>query len=225
MTVFHPGDLVLIYNKGTGTLGHEGDVATFLSYYPTLTDGEEPSNFHSCIISAPWIKSPNSDEPGTLKFNPAFLIKVNSDTIPGNLHFKSEEEQKELDKVVESDIQRIITNRSEAGVSLCDQMINRAVDRYMIHLEKDFPEIKGEFYKRCQEAILQKDKLYDGDTTFREHLRYAMQNLADKYIKEHEDELKDLMKDSIEVAATHLMQDELSKKIGSKMSEYIQSLF
>jgi len=218
MIVFHPGDHVVIVDENLPDLN--GNIATFVSYYPSITKDEELSELHAAIITASWVPK-LGDNFGIMRLMPNKLVRVNIGTFPNNIAFH----QDQVDKRVREEIEMILKNRLDAGVRVVDQMINRAVDKYLEELEKNSPEIKDEFFKRCQEAILQKGKLYEGDVTFAEHLKFKLQCVADEYIKGHREEIQDLMQDSIQHAASHLSEDALCQKMGSVMESWLKEKF
>lgn len=112
--------------------------------------------------------------------------------------------------------------RTKVGNSLYDEIMIRITDE---QLKKFEPELNGIFMKRIEQEILRTDKPEEGDQTFREWLRFALQRKAGEWIKDHQAEVYDLMQDSIQVAASHLCQDKLCEGLGDQVGKILKDKF
>lgn len=123
--------------------------------------------------------------------------------------------KKVCEEQVREYIQMVFMNRSQAGVSIADQIIKSVAETYTKKLSNEYElnvldRIKG---------VIDEDKPNDPDSqTFHESLRWHLSKVAEEYIKTNSDALQLEMKDSIHDEAKSLTAYQLSSIIAKEIN-------
>lgn len=247
------GDTCVINSERDSIKDYNGVVCQVATYYPAEIDETKISNLHDVIVLSPAF-GVNGHTVNTLRLHPSELVKINlcksmvkfvrsditvSDQRTGcNISEKDVLEllEKYIDEETMSTVARQIfqtkmnqifdkiydTRCNIAHQSLYDEIMVKITEK---QLEKLQPELDGVFMDQVKREILRTDKPVEGDDTFQEWLRFALQRKAEDWIKKHQNEVYDLMQDSIQVAASHLSQDKLCDALGAQVAKILQEKF
>lgn len=110
---------------------------------------------------------------------------------------------------------RVFTTRSYAGISTADQIIKSVAETYAQMLE---PEYKDDVIKTIKDEIkLEKSPDPERDT-FRDSLKWGLQNVAGEYIKANSEALQLEMKNAIHEEAKALTAYKLSAIITKEIN-------
>lgn len=238
-----PGDYVVINSTTPAVIQYNGQIFQFVSWYPHEDKLENISNLHDVILIDPRRDNILSYHT-SYRFSPSDIIKLDMNEI--SIKFDRQplaEEDAQALSVIEKYLDeesmqmvarqvfqakmnmlfdRVYQARTKAGNSLYDEIMMKITDE---QLKKFEPELNGIFMKRVEQEILRTDKPEEGDQTFREWLRFALQRKAEEWIKEHQIEVYDLMQDSIQVAASHLCEDKLCEALGDQVGKILKEKF
>lgn len=123
--------------------------------------------------------------------------------------------EKVCEKRVGEYIEEVLRNRTYAGGSIVDQILIATVKLYSEKLAVNFED---DFLKRCKEEIHRDIPINDNETAFRDHLAYALQNEAKKYIEANSELLQSEMKNTIHDQASMLSTDKVAWLISQKIN-------
>ena len=137
------------------------------------------------------------------------------------LQFLSDEQINDITKSIlkdkiESDIDRILSVRKEANISVVDQVISKICEKYSEKLSKEFEDDFIEVMKR----EINRENLLDGEdiySTFRWNLNNELQRAAGKYIETHNEEIGLLISDKIKEASGSISTELIISTVKQKL--------
>lgn len=162
------------------------------------------------------------------------LIMEEQQNLPFDItKYISEDQMKEIyERVFTEECKKYIDERYNQWRKYSKPVIDVILEKvcYM-YAEKLAPEYESKFLDICKKVIDEDRSMHDD---YDDTIAYAMSNalmvVGKEYIKEHEGELQELIKGTVETAAKNLVPDaftyELSKRINMKsiMKEILQNV-